>query len=278
MKSDCFFCSTGRLSQLKNVLVITSYKFPTLLTNMPPLTSLKLLILAGSLSIAAPALHAQIVPGSQSNVTLTLTSSFTEDNDPKIVGSKTIFSGRIVKEAFGNKQFIAGMNAAGDLPDNTVTGWKLVMVNRDPEVDGDSDANPRSFYLVKAGQTPVPVPYLSLDGVLRGSAATYSDTVDTANVEAESNYYQDPDIVTGKTTAYRAQVGLYGSVPGKFSNVPFKFVYRLVSAKLGGLVGSLGYYDEYYEEYYDEELIEGSVSFSAETPIDISSYPAPAPE
>ena len=43
-----------------------------------------------------------------------------------------------------------------------------------------------------------------------------------------------------------------------------------MSAKLGGIVGSVEYYDEYYDE-----LIEGSVSFSAETPIDISGYPAP---
>lgn len=247
---------------------------------MTPRPSLKLLVLAGSLSFAAPALHAQIVvPGAQSNVTLTLTSSFTEENADKYSGPNTIYSSRIVKASYGNKQLIADMNDAGDLPDNTVTGWKLVMVNRNPLSDDGEDS--RSFYLVKAGQTPVPVPYFTLKE-LPGFAESYIDTVNG-----------DDEIISGKST-FRSQLRLDGYLPldsaefsmtglltgsdktgpVKISNVPFTFLYQLVSAKLGGIVGSVEYYDEYYEEY-DDELIEGSVSFSAETPIDISSYPAP---
>jgi hypothetical protein len=170
------------------------------------------------------------------------------------------------------------MNEAGDLPDNTVTGWKLVMVNRDPEGEGEEDS--RSFYLVKAGQTPVPVPYLTLNE-LPGFAESYTETEN-----------DDGEIINGKST-FRGQFGLDGYLPldsaefsmtglltgsdktgpVKISNVPFTFLYQIVSAKLGGIVGSVEYYDEYDE--YDEELIEGSVSFSAEIPIDISLYPAP---
>ena len=243
--------------------------------------SLKLLVLTASLSFAAPASHAEIVPGAQSNVTLTLTSSFSEDNADKYSGSNTIYSGRIVKTSYGNKQFIADMNEAGDLPDNTVTGWKLVMVNRDPEENGDGE-EPRAFYLVKTGKIPVPVPYLSLKDELPGFAESYTVTVN-----------DDYEVIRGNSK-FRSQVGLEGYLPGEdyaefsmtglatgsdrsgpvvISNQPFEFLYQLVSAKLGGIVGSLEYYDEYDE--YDEELIEGSVSFSAEIPIDISLYPAP---
>ncbi len=247
---------------------------------MTPRPSLKLLVLAGSLSFAAPALHAQIVvPGAQSNVTLTLTSSFTEENADKYSGSNTIYSGRIVKASYGNKQLIADMREAGDLPDNTVTGWKLVMVNRDPMDEGEEEG--RSFYLVKANQTPVPVPYFTLEE-LPGFAESYTDTVNG-----------DDEIISGKST-FRSQLGLDGYLPldfaefsmtglltgsdktgpVKISTESFTFLYQLVSAKLGGIVGSVEYYDEYYDEY-DEELIEGLVSFSAEIPIDISGYPAP---
>ena len=218
--------------------------------------SLKLLVLTGSLSFAAPASHAEIVPGAQSNVTLTLTASYTEENDDKYSGSNTIYSGRIVKAAYGNKQLIEAMNEAGDLPDDTVTGWKLVMVNRDPEGEGEGDS--RSFYLVKAGKIPVPVPYLTLKE-LSGFAESYTETVN-----------DDDEIISGKST-FRSQLGLYAYLPldsaefsmtglltgshktgpVKISDVPFKFLYQIVSAKLGGLVGSLGYYDEYYEEYYE---------------------------
>jgi hypothetical protein len=251
---------------------------------MAPRPSLKLLVLTGSLSFAAPALHAEIVPGAQSNVTLSLTASFTEENADKYSGSNTIYSGRIVKVAYGNKQLIEAMNDAGDLPDDTVTGWKLVMVNRDPEGNEDDEEETRSFYLVKAGKMPVPVPYLSLNTELSGGAESYSETVN-----------EDDETITSNSK-FRWQIGLKGYLPGedyaefsmvglltgsdktggqvKISNQPFKFLYQLVSAKLGGIVGSLEYYDSYYDEY-EEELIEGSVSFSAEIPIDISGYPAP---
>lgn len=242
---------------------------------MKPRSSIKLFILAGSLSIAAPALHAQIPiePGAQSNVTLTLTASYTEYNGNKYSGSNTIYSSSIVKMAYGNKQLIADMYDAGDLPDSTVSGWKLVLVNRSPE-DEQGD---RSFYLVKTGKTPVRVPYLSFSAG-SGFAESYTDTV---------NYYDE--IITGKTT-FRGQFSLEGYLPGedytefsavglltgsdrsgpvKISNEPFTFIYQLVSAKLSGMVGSTD------TDYEAEDLIEGSVSFSAEVPVNIIGYPAP---
>jgi hypothetical protein len=242
---------------------------------MKPRPSIKLLILAGSLSIAAPALHAQspIEPGAQSNVTLTLTASYTEDNEDKYSGSNIIYSSRIVKVAYGNKQLIADMYDAGDLPDSTVSGWKLVLVNRSPEYK-QSD---RSFYLVKAGKTPVPVPYLSISGG-SGFAESYTYT---------ENYYDKS--YTGKST-FRSQFSLKGyllgenytefravglltgsdrSGPVKISNEPFTFIYQFVSAKLSGIVGSTN------TDYEVEDLIEGSVSFSADVPVNISGYPAP---
>lgn len=243
---------------------------------MTPRPLFKLLALAGGFSFALPALHAQIVPGSQSNVTLTLTASYTGEELEKTAGVNTVYSASIVKEAFNNKVFIAAMNEGGYLPDNTITGWKLVMVNSDPEDEDDS----RAFYLVKTGQTPVPVPssVLRLTTDLPGFAEAFTDT-ENANSER----------LTGKTT-FRGQVGLAGSVPGDgtefsmvgviagsdksgpvtISKAPFKFIYQLVTAKLSGIVGAA---DDSEDPEGHDLLLEGSVSFSAETPIDISSYP-----
>jgi hypothetical protein len=241
--------------------------------------ALKILMMAAGMSCVAPALHAQIVPGAQSKVTLSLTVSYTVERSPKFVGANTVYSGKMVKESYGNKQLITEMRDNGDLPDNTITGWQLVLVNRNPGFDED-EAIGRAFYLVKKGQTPVLVPYLAMEE-LPGFAESFSDTVNS-----------NDEIITGKTTAFRGQFRLAGYTPldqaefsmvgvlsgsdktgmVKIANQPFHFIYQIVSAKLSGLVGSV---DDAEDPDGDDLLLEGSVSFSAETPVDISGYPAP---
>lgn len=247
-------------------------------------SSFKLLAIVGGFSFALPTLHAEIVPGSQLNVTLALTVSKTLEKEPKASGLNTIYSGSILKTAFDNRAFIAGMKDDGYLPDKTVTGWKLVVVNSDPEHKKDGNGETHSFYLVKTGATPVPVPSSVLcffSENLTGGVENYSETVN-----------KNDEVIAGKTTECRWQLGLKGSFPVNLtefsmvgvmvasdktgpvtiSKTPYQFLYQVVRAKLGGIVGSA---DNNEDPDGDDSLIEGTVSFSAETPIDISGYPAP---
>ncbi len=223
-------------------------------------------------------LHAQDqVPGSQSNVTLSLSISSTIESETPS-GDNTIFSAKIVKTAYGNKQLIEDMNAVGDLPDETVSGWKLVMVNFAPE-DEEAEENSRLFFLVKTGQSPVYVPYLNLDGNYPGSAEAYTETVDGNDT-----------IITGKTTSFRGQFGINGyrptngaefnmsglitaadkTGPVQIGSETFNYIYQLTKASITGLVGGIQDVEEEVEEEY--ELIEGSVKLTAEVPIDISNF------
>jgi hypothetical protein len=217
-----------------------------------------------------------LAPGTQADVTLAITASYTIEKEDKILRGNTVQSGILTKENYTNKAFLTDLNDADFLPDHTIVGWKLVLVNRNP-TSRDSD---RAFYLVKTNKTPVLLPdnILNLDVTLPGYAATYTETENS-----------NGDILSASTTAIRAQVGLTGSIPGTdraftlrgvfvgsdrsgpvtLARSTYIFIDQYLTGKLTGIVGHIN-----AGENEDATLLEGSITFGPEKPLDVTTYPA----
>ncbi len=223
-----------------------------------------------------------VVPGGQSTVTLTLTLSVTSDLPLKTVGANKQYGSTILKTTFNNLFFITQLKTANLLPDNTVTGWQLVLVNRTPLV-GDDNEVVRSLYLIKTGKTPVLLPTDFLRVVsYPGYVETFTNLLDPMQ-----------KTISGKTT-FRTILGVEGKIPGltnQFSGkglfsatdksgpafinkVPYPFLYQLTSGRLTGVIGTATA-DNNPDPDRNDYLVEGTVTFSAETAVDITNYPAP---
>jgi hypothetical protein len=223
-----------------------------------------------------------VVPGAQSDVTLALTLSVTSDLPRKTVGVNSQYSSGILRTSFNNLLFINQLKAANKLPDNTVTGWKLVYVNRTP-LAGDRDTVVRAFYLVKTGQPKV----LLTDDIIRAISKP-------GYVEAFTSLVDPSQRTLSGTTSLRGTFTLEGKIPGLtndfkaqglltatdktgsalINKVSYPFKYQLTSARLTGVVGSATA-DLNPSPDRNDYLVEGLVIFSAEVPLDISTYPAP---
>lgn len=243
---------------------------------------LKLYCILGLFALPFGSAHAQVVPGAQSDVTLALTLSYTSDLPFKAVGLNKQYGSVILKTTFNNLFFITQLKTANLLPDNNVTGWKLVLVNRTPLL-GDQDEITRSFYLVKTGQPKVFVPseYIRLVSH-EGYVETFTNLLDPQQ-----------KTISGKTT-FRTTLGVEGKIPGLtqsfvarglftgadksgpalINKVPYPFLYQLTSGKLTGVVG-LATADNNPSPDRHDFLVEGSVTLAAEVAVDISTYPAP---
>lgn len=223
-----------------------------------------------------------VVPGGQSTVTLTLTLSATNDLPLKTIGANKQYGSTILKTTFNNLFFITQLKTANLLPDNTVTGWQIVLVNRTPLL-GDDQEVVRSFYLTKTGKTPVLLPpdFLRITSY-PGYVETFTTLLDPMQ-----------KTVSGKTT-FRTILGVEGKIPGLtnafsgkglfsasdksgpalINKVPYPFLYQLTTGKLTGVIGSATA-DNNPDPDRNDYLVEGTVIFSAETAVDITNYPSP---
>jgi hypothetical protein len=223
-----------------------------------------------------------VTPGAQSDVTLALTLSVTTDQPRRTIGLNSQYSSTVLKTTFNNLFFLNQLRLDGRIPDNTVTGWKLVYVNRTP-LATDRETVVRAFYLVKIGQPKV---LLGNDIIRAVSKPGYVETF-TALLDPAQR-------TLSGTTSFRTTYAIEGRIPGltqdfkaqglmtaadrtgasTINRVTYPFMYQLTSARVTGLVG-MATADLNLSPDRNDYLVEGSVTFSAEVPLDISTYPAP---
>ncbi len=242
----------------------------------------KLILLATLLApLSALAVVPSVTPGASANVTLTLTSTHTQE-DPN--NTETNYVTKQVVSRYSNKELLADLLAEGVLPDTVTTGWKLVVVDQTPLLT--DDGNTLVFYAVKTGQTPVVIP----------SARFGMNTDTNVSAEAQKHTYSGDTLTSTKDT-FKSVIGVSGTqvlegdngynesfeltaiaVGGtasstrsiKKNDATYSFTFNLLGAvKLSPIVGMLT--DHSNDD--EQSPIEGSISFSAFVPLDISSYP-----
>ncbi len=247
-----------------------------------------LLALAGPLVVTSVAASLPlIVPGTQSNVTFTLT----EYSD--VFGSENAsgFSTKIVKTSYGTKQLMEDLLAEGYFPqgETKISGWKLVAVDRTPLIT--SDGNSIYFYLVKSNQTPVLIPSSRLTINTNSLAEAFATTEKYANgnLTAKKDSFRSVITLTGRqvldsantfydNSFYLEAIAVGGSslttksIGGGSTKQSFSFN-ALGAVKLSPIIGRLT--DNTSENI--PTVIEGSIGFSAFTPLDIVGYPDPMP-
>jgi hypothetical protein len=230
-----------------------------------------------ALILSNGAMDAQVVPGSVSAVTLALTTSVTGSETHKQSGANTVETGKIVTEKIGNAEFLSMLHDAGFMPDNTISGWKLVIVNNRPEEDAANESSSYNFYIVKKGKTPVP-----LTGTLdlsfgEANGSTYTDTINGNGVTVSgSSSFKTEAGMDGQDPGSGAGFSLSGVLSGKnktgtvkIGAESFLFNQQITSAKLASISGHL---DDSEDPTGDDLLIEGTVSFAAGVPTDISDF------
>lgn len=206
----------------------------------------------------------------QAEVTLSLTISRTVAAVSRLERGEQINAGRIVRTAFNNKTFLQAMNQAGYLPDGRIEGWRLVMVNLSP----DTAQGQRVFYLVKKTKAvliPSEILQIRSEGV--GEAETYRERVSVNQgdlISGETSEFRRVWNIEGKDPATEVEFRGVGVMKGRDVSGPVKpnrqtlfFSYRWTRATLSDVVGAMEMPGE------TASLIEGSVSFSEERPIQI---------
>ena len=244
----------------------------------------KLALLA--LAVVPLAATATPVPGAQSTVTLSL---FAYQTEP-VSDTATLYKTKIVKYSYTSRDLLSDLLAEGVLgAGETLNGWKLVVVDRTPLYTGtESDHNTLVFYAIKAGKTPVQIPAARLG--LNVESPASADAV----VEKFLG-----DTLTSRSSTFKSLVGLSGratlSSPDdtydnsfdltafasggdsvvtrklKEGTVPESFTYNLLGAVTFKPV--LGILTDHLATDNANAPIEGSITFSAFTPIDITAYP-----
>lgn len=223
-----------------------------------------------------------VVPGGQSDVTLALTLSVTNDVPRVAVGVNSRFTSTVRITAFNNLFFITQLKTENRLPDNIVAGWRLVWVNRSP-LAGDRDTVVRAFYLVKTGQPKVLVTHDLLRVLSKpGYVETYNNLLDPAQRTLSGTTllrtaFAVEGRIPGLTNGFQA-AGLLTATdktgPALINKVSYPFAYQLTGARLTGVVGEATA-DLNPSPQRNNYLVEGVIAFSAEVPVDISTYPVP---
>lgn len=239
-------------------------------------------ILALACLLAPLAAQADPLPGARSNVTLKLTVHDSEFVSETASG----YSSKLVAYSYGNKELLTDLLNEGLLGEGEkLSGWKLVVVDRTPLADVDN--NTLVFYAVKDGRTPVQIP------ASRFGLQTDSDV----GVDAEKVTFANDQLATRKTS-FKALVGLSGrrtlatdaeSYDDSFelsglasgsdsrvtrsitvNKVAYPFTFTLLGAvTVKPVLGSLT--DHLADN--TQTPVEGSITFSAFTPLDITDYP-----
>lgn len=246
-------------------------------------THLALLAFFASLLAA----HATPVPGAQSNVKLALTLYETEP----VSDTPTLYKTKIAKYTYTSRDLLTDLLAEGLLGEGEVLdGWKLVVVDRTPLfTNSDTDGNTLVFYAVKAGKTPVHIPAarfginptLSADaltqrfsgGAFLSRSSSFKAMVEFTGrqtLDSPAHTYDDSFNLTGLATGADSVV----TRKLKEGDVTYSFSYILLGAVT--IKPVLGTATDHLDE--DSQVpIEGSITFSAFTAINIADYPyAPA--
>jgi hypothetical protein len=234
------------------------------------------MLVAAFLSLMTSASYAVTV-GSRSNVTVALTSTYSVDGlvvDGEPTSVKETVKGAVTTvessmklkiEKFTNKELLTAMAEDAQL-DGTIVGWSIVMIDFD-------------CYAIKKGMSAVTVPVnFSTDEDLFVSAYTakYSYNDDTTKETfTESGSGKTVGYVSSDFFAVEAQGTAsysYKAVKGKLGTGEFaqeyggdngNDAYYLEGAsKLSGLSGK-------FTDGEGGSLIEGSISFSAQTVVDL---------
>ena len=233
-------------------------------------------------ALSAPLfVQADPIPGSQSNVTLSLTATHSET----ILDNATNLTEKLVSSRYGNRELLTDLLAEGFLPDTTISGWKLVVVDRAPLASDDGDL--LVFYVIKAGQTPVELPASRLGIDVNSSAGAEAHTRKFAGeqvVSASSKFkaivgFSGHQVLDSEDDSYDDTFNLTAIANGasatkviklKRDSILYSFTYDLLGAvKFSPIIGTLT--DNLGQD--DKRPIEGSITFSAFTPVDITAYP-----
>ena len=239
-----------------------------------------LLLLAAFL--APLAAIAAIQPGAQSNVALSL---FRYASEPV---SETSVNTKIVKYSYGSRALLAELLDEGVLGEGqTLAGWNLVIVDRTPLTE--QDGNTLIFYAVKKGVTPVQIPasrlYLNANSNAGADGDTYKMVEDEPVFQKSSfkaivslsghtmlNNGEDDYDYSFSLQALASGSDTRGLKKIKVGTVTETFDYTLLGAI--NLKPVLGIYTDNLADSEDSQTpVEGSVTFSAFTPLDISGYP-----
>jgi hypothetical protein len=227
-------------------------------------------IIGGTLLLDFNSHFRSATPATQSEVTLSMTISRTVAGVSRLERGEQINAGRIVKTAFNNKTFLQAMNQAGYLPDGRIEGWRLVMVNLSP----DTAQGQRVFYLVKKTKAvSIPSEILQIRPEGLGEAETYRERVSVNQgelISGETSEFRRVWNIEGEDPATEVEFRGVGVLKGRdvsgpvmMNREPLFFSYRWTRASLSGVVGAMEIPAE------TASLIEGSVSFSEERPIQI---------
>ena len=222
------------------------------------------------------------VPGSQAAVTLALVGT----ESKMVTETATVEVSKLVSSRYGNRELLTDLLAEGILPDTTIAGWKLVVVDRQPLASQDNDLF--VFYVVKAGKTPVELPASRLgidvnsdtgvearsqklaDGQTTASKSTFRAVVSFSGhqvLESQDDSYDDSFVLTaiakGTSTWTVRQL--------KVETVSYPFTYDLLGpVKFSPIIGSL---TDNLSQDDQKTPIEGSITFAASAAVDISGYP-----
>jgi len=219
------------------------------------------------------------IPGASATVTVTLTASHTE----AVTDTETSYVTKQVVLRYSNKELLTDLMAEGYLSDSVLTGWKLVIVDRTPLLSDDN--NTLVFYAIKTGLAPVVIPAarFGLDVSTNAAAEAKKHTLSGGNVTSVNDKFksivgvsghQQLDGPDGYDESFEltsiANGGNASKVLGiKQENVTYNFTFNLLGAiKLSPIIGILT------DNNSDDQVpVEGSISFSAFVPLDITSYP-----
>lgn len=229
----------------------------------------------------------EIVPGSESNVTVQLTETYTEtvsSTEPTdTTNGVTIY--RQKTERIITRDLLAALIEQGiidDLPENA-KNWRLVLVNRQPllSYDGEIDLQ---FYAKRVVTRALPAiePVLIPADVLRLELTEYggesaSIKSDLSGVVSDIGKFTQQAIVVYQNESLSEVTTLRGVAKGSFSSGPVKIgTETFTFAKIGAVtITSIVGEFENVEDSDDKALFTGSITFSAFKPVDIANYPAP---
>lgn len=223
----------------------------------------------------------EILPGAQSNVSLNLTRHASEPvslTDLENPGTK------IVKHSYTSKDLLTELLDEGLLGESetSIANWKLVIVDRTPLAEHEE--NTLVFYAVKKGVTPIQIPGSRLN--LNASTEVGADGHTYKKVAGEYVYQKSTFKALVSLSGHAAleaeydyNFSLHALASGsdaisvrkiKVDLVTETFDYDLLGAVTFKPV--LGTYTD-NEAEGEQTPVEGQVTFSAFTALDISGYP-----
>lgn len=220
------------------------------------------------------------VPGEVSTVTLALTGSQTQE----VTNTSTLYQTASHVTKYGNAQFLQDLFDEGLLTGAvSIVGWKLVVVNTTPlytdnnptfvfyAVNGSSKVkiDPSRFAFIAGAGANADTNKVTYDGSMNvlsdvGSFTSVVSLTGTASTGGGTSTMNLQGVATG--TQKRAVVTVASATGGASQTN----TYELIGAvKVTAISGDL----EYSDPDKNSVVVQGSISFSAFVPTDISNYP-----